>query len=118
MPPYIEKRSPFSIDEAKFFTQKVVTFAILLIFAGTVATVLYQADQSERSMILQTVINLTLLAVGYWIGASKGAADSNDVIGKIAKGAPAVSAAAVAAATGAPVAIQANDVQVNQPEKP
>ena len=90
-----DRRTP--LDEAKFFTQKVVTYALLAIFAGVTGTVLYQSDQSERSMILQTVINMTLLAVGYWLGSSKGATDSNDAIGKIAQSAAPATAAAVAA---------------------
>ena len=31
----------------------------------------FYADQSERSIIIQTVINITLIGVGYWLGASK-----------------------------------------------
>lgn len=89
-----------TIDEAKFATQKAVTYALLLIFAAVSGWVLYQNDQSERSMVLQTVINLTLLAVGYWLGASKAAADSNEKIGKIAVSAAPTQAAAVAAARG------------------
>jgi hypothetical protein len=81
----MEERRVNTIDEAKFATQKTVTYALLLIFAAVAGWVLYQNDQSERSMVLQTVINLTLLAVGYWLGASKAAADSNDAIGKIMK---------------------------------
>lgn len=89
-----------TVDEAKFATQKIVTYALLTIFTGVTATILYQNDQSERSMILQTVINLTLLAVGYWVGASKTAADSTGSLGKIAESAGTQQAKAVAAARG------------------
>ena len=41
------------------------------------------ADQSERSMVLQTVINLTFLAAGFWLGSSKGAADNRDQLNKM-----------------------------------
>jgi hypothetical protein len=51
-------------------TQRTVTYAILIIFGVSVATVLVQSDQAERSTILQTVINLTTLAAGYWLRAS------------------------------------------------
>ncbi|HEU4770100.1 MAG TPA: hypothetical protein VFS77_22220, partial [Pyrinomonadaceae bacterium] len=61
------KSMPFAVDQEKFATQRIVTFVLLGIFIGVTATVMYQNDQSERSMILQTVINLTLLAVGYWL---------------------------------------------------
>lgn len=81
----IDRRSPFTIDEAKFSTQKILTYVLVGIFAAVTTNVLYVNDQSERSMILQTVINLTLLAVGYWLGSSKGAADSNETISKITK---------------------------------
>ena len=83
----IERRT---MDEAKFGTQRIVTYALILIFASVTAVVLYQEDQSERSMVLQTVINLTLLAVGYWLGSSKGAADSRDAMSRIAEAAPTV----------------------------
>ncbi|MCC7310790.1 MAG: hypothetical protein IT510_06045 [Sulfuritalea sp.] len=81
----IERREPFVIDREKFSTQREVTYILLLVFACVVGTVLYQNDQSERSMILQTVINLTLLAVGYWLGASKAAADQGQAMSRIAE---------------------------------
>lgn len=82
-----ERRRKFDGDEAKFSTQKVVTYILLLIFAAVTANVLSQSDQAERSTILQTVINLTLLAVGYWLGSSKAANDTNATMGRIARGA-------------------------------
>lgn len=97
-----ERRRKFDGDEAKFSTQKVVTYILLLIFAAVTANVLSQSDQAERSMMLQTVINLTLLAVGYWLGSSKAATDTNAAMGRIAQGSAPAAAAAVAAATGMP----------------
>jgi hypothetical protein len=70
-----QRQTPFVIEEAKFSTQRVVTYVLLAIFAGVTAAVFFQNDQSERSTVLQTIINLTFLASGYWLGASKGAAD-------------------------------------------
>ncbi len=93
-----ERREPFIIDQAKFSTQREVTYVLLLIFAGVVIAVLWQNDQSERSMVLQTVINLTLLAVGYWLGASKAAADQGQAMSRIAEASAPAAAAAVAAA--------------------
>ncbi len=107
-----ERRQPFVIDEAKFATQKVVTYILLLIFAAVVANVMAGGDQSERSTMMQTVINLTILGVGYWLGASKSATDSNAALGQIAKGAAPAQAAAVAAATNQPV------VQPQEEKKP
>ena len=94
-----ERRKPFVIDEAKFATQKLVTYILLLLFSAVTANVLLGEDQAERSTILQTIINLTILGVGYWLGSSKGATDSNAAIGKIAEASAPVAAAAVAAAT-------------------
>lgn len=91
-------RGTFEVDQEKFATQRSVTFILLGVFIGVTIQVLYQNDQSERSMILQTVINLTLLAVGYWLGASKQAADTGGTLGKIAEGAAPAQARAVAAA--------------------
>jgi len=67
-----------ALDEAKFSTQKIVTLILLTIFAAVTANVLSGDDQAERSTILQTVINLAILAVGYWLGSSKGATDNSD----------------------------------------
>lgn len=97
-----DKRVNNSLDEAKFSTQKIVTLILLVIFAAVTANVLAGTDQAERSTILQTVINLTILAAGYWLGSSKAATDSNAAIGQIARAAAPSTAAAVAAATGAP----------------
>ncbi len=91
-----------NLDAAKFSTQREVTYVLLMIFAGVVAAVLYGTDQSERSTILQTVINLTILGVGYWLGASKAAADSGQAMSRIAEASAPAAALAVAAATGNP----------------
>ena len=70
-----ERRAPFVADEAKFSTQRLVTYIILIIFTAVVANVLIGADQAERSTIIQTVINFAMLSIGFWLGTSKGAAD-------------------------------------------
>lgn len=90
------ERRKTDLDSEKFSTQRAVTYALLGIFATTAAWVLYQNDQSERSMILQTVINLTLLSVGYWLGASKQGQDQAQSMSRIAEAAPTVAAAVVA----------------------
>lgn len=97
-----DRRVNTSLDEAKFSTQKIVTLILLAIFAAAACNVLLNTDQAERSTILQTIINLTILAAGYWLGSSKAATDSNAAIGQIARAAAPATAAAVAAATGAP----------------
>lgn len=107
----VDKDHPFEADQEKFSTQRTVTYCLLLIFACTAAAVLYQADQSERSMVLQTIINLTLLAVGYWLGASKQGQDQAQAMNRMAENAPAVAAAVVAAAPSAPVSTGTMDVQ-------
>jgi len=73
-----ERRAkPFDFDGAKFSTQKAVTYILVGLFCYVSVLILSVpgTDQSERSMILQTVINLALLATGYWLGSSKQAAD-------------------------------------------
>lgn len=78
----LERR--FSMDEAKFATQKTVTYILLAFFACIIANVLFMAnDQSERSTVLQTVINLTFLAAGFWLGSSKGAADNREQLNRM-----------------------------------
>jgi sulfite exporter TauE/SafE len=90
------ERRKTDLDSEKFSTQRTVTYCLLGIFAGVVSAVLWQSDQSERSMILQTVINLTLLAVGYWLGASKQGQEQAQSMSRIAEAAPSVAAAVVA----------------------
>ncbi len=99
-----EKRRQNLLDEAKFSTQKMVTYILLMIFSAATTNVLLGTDQAERSTILQTIINLTILGVGYWLGSSKGATDSNASIGKIAESSAPAAAAASSAATAATTA--------------
>lgn len=82
--PFPPERRQFQADEAKFVTQKTVTVFILFIFAGVCGWVFYQdQNASERATVLQTVINLAILAVSYWMGSSKGAADNRDQLNKL-----------------------------------
>jgi len=79
----IERRAPFVVDEAKFSTQRVVTYVILTIFAAVTANVLLGQDQAERSTIIQTVINFAMLALGFWLGTSKSSADKEVTAARI-----------------------------------
>ncbi len=72
----MERRQPFAADEAKFSTQRLVTYGLLLIFTAVVTNVLLGDDQAERSTIIQTVINFMTFVVGFWLGTSKAAADN------------------------------------------
>jgi protein-S-isoprenylcysteine O-methyltransferase Ste14 len=80
-----ERRAPFMVDEAKFSTQRLVTYVILLIFTAVTANVLIGQDQAERSTIIQTVINFAMLAIGFWLGASKQAQDNAQSASRIAE---------------------------------
>ena len=73
----IERREPQASDELKLSTQRLVTYIVLLIFAAVVSNVLVGQDQAERSTIIQTVINFTMLALGFWLGTSKGSVDKD-----------------------------------------
>lgn len=79
----VERRSPFAIDEQKFSTQRLVTYVVLLIFAAVTSNVLIGNDQAERSTIIQTVINFTMMALGFWLGTSKGSADKDATASRI-----------------------------------
>jgi len=79
----IERRAPFVVDEAKFSTQRLITYVILVIFTATAANVLIGQDQAERSTIIQTVINFTILALGFWLGSSKSSADKEVTAARI-----------------------------------
>ena len=79
-----ERRSiPFAADEAKFSTQRLVTYVILIIFTAVVANVLIGQDQAERSTIIQTVINFAMLSIGFWLGTSKSSADKEVTAARI-----------------------------------
>lgn len=97
----IERRAPFIIDEAKFSTQRVVTYYLLLIFTAAGVAVVMADDQSERSTMLQTIINFTMLAVGFWLGSSKGAVDKDASMSRMAE-----------ASTTTASPIKADDVQI------
>jgi hypothetical protein len=115
------RQTPFAVDQEKFSTQRAVTYFLLLVFAGVTAWVLYKDDQSDRSMMLQTVINLTLLAVGYWLGSSKQGQDQAQSMSRIAEAAPGVAAAVVANANPAKteeVVVQTENTTVIEQEKP
>ena len=72
-----ERRSAFLAEKAKFATQREVTLIIFFLFAVCiVAVMIYGGTQAERSTILQTIVALALFASGYWLGASKAAADN------------------------------------------
>ena len=81
----IDRRA--NVDDQKMSTQRFVTYALLLIFSAVTAAVFLGTDQAERSTILQTVINLTLIAVGFWLGSSKGSMDKDASISRIAENA-------------------------------
>lgn len=89
--PIVDRRKPeqpFAEDQEKFSTQRNVTYVLLGIFIGVCLAVFLGSDnnnESERSTVLQTVINLTLLAVGYWLGASKQSQDQAQTTAKLAQ---------------------------------
>lgn len=98
-----DRREPFIVDEAKFATQRRVTYIVLLMFSAVTANVLLGTDQAERSTIIQTIINFTMLALGFWLGTSKSSADKEQTAARILE-------AAVPAPVNKP--IEAKDVTV------
>lgn len=79
----IERRQPFVLDEQKFSTQRIVTYAIIAIFSGVTAWVLWGGTVEQRSIIIQCVIGLMIGAIAFWMGSSKGAADNRDQLNKL-----------------------------------
>lgn len=75
----VDRRRP-TIDESKLSTQRLVTYILLLVFTAIAAVVFNDRDQAERSTVLQTVINFTMIAVGFWLGSSK---TGDDAIAKM-----------------------------------
>jgi uncharacterized membrane protein YwzB len=57
-------------EEQKYAIQRLVTLILLLIFTGVTVASFVGADQAERSTVIQTTVNLLMLAVGYWFGKS------------------------------------------------
>ncbi len=94
-----ERRSAVILEEAKLSTQRNVTFFLLILLAGVTIAVFMGTDQSERSTQQQTIINLAMLAVGFWLGSSKSSADKDASMARIAEASAPVAAAAVAAAS-------------------
>lgn len=119
----MERRS--TPDDAKLATQRVVTYILLIIFTAVAAAVFLGQDQAERSTIMQTVINFTMIAVGFWLGSSKTSADKDASLSRIAEASAPVAAAAVAAAAAnaSPlktdeVKIEAQNATVNEAQPP
>lgn len=115
-----ERRQPFVVDEAKFSTQRLVTYALLLIFTAVVTNVLIGNDQAERSTIIQTVINFMTFVVGFWIGTSKSAADKDASATRILEASapapgPAVTPAPMNPVTGVIPAVEAATAPENKP---
>jgi hypothetical protein len=79
----IERRQPFLIEQEKFSTQKIVTYFLLVLFACVTVAVFWRDNDAERSTVLQTIINFTMLAIGFWLGSSKGAVDNREQLNKI-----------------------------------
>jgi len=102
-PPIFDRRSP---DDEKLATQRFVTYLLLIIFTAVTAAVFVGQDHAERSTIMQTVINFTMIAVGFWLGSSKTSADKDASLSRIAEASAPVAAAAVAAAVAQPQAQQ------------
>lgn len=80
-----ERRQSFAADAEKFSTQRGVTYFLLVLFGSVSVAVFCGSDQAERSTVLQTIINFTLLAVGFWLGSSKGQADKDASISRMAE---------------------------------
>ncbi len=80
----LERRA--NADEQKLSTQRFVTYVLLIIFAAENAYVFSGTDQAERSTMMQTVINFTMLAVGFWLGSSKSSADKDASLSRIVEG--------------------------------
>lgn len=66
---------PFAAEEQKFATQRNLTYIVVAVFACVVLNVLLGTEDAERSMILQTVINIVMLVLGFWFGSSKQSQD-------------------------------------------
>lgn len=123
----IERRE--NPDDQKLGTQRFVTYVLLIIFSAVTTGVFISDDQAERSTIIQTVINFTMIAVGFWLGSSKSSTDKDASISRIAEGsAPAAAAAAAAAVATVPapagpikadeVNIEAKNATVNEAQPP
>ena len=79
----IERRKPFVLDEQKFSTQRIVTYAIIAIFSAVTAWVLWCGTVEQRSIIIQCVIGLMIGAIAFWMGSSKGAVDNRDQLNRM-----------------------------------
>lgn len=99
--PLIERR--VNVDDAKLSMQRFVIYVLLIIFTAVTAYVFAGDNEAERSTIMQTVINFTLIAVSFALGSSKGSADKDASMSRIAEASAPTAAAAVAAAVATPL---------------
>lgn len=79
----IDRRNTFISEEAKFLTQKELTYAVVFIFFLAAGWTFYRGSDAQQATVLQTIINLVIAGFSYWIGSSKGAADNRDQLNKM-----------------------------------
>lgn len=77
------KERRFLAEEEKFSTQRVVSYCVMIIFTAVTAWILHFGTQDQKSIIIQTVINLVIGVVAFWIGSSKGSADKEAQLNRI-----------------------------------
>lgn len=63
-------------EQAKFSTQLKVSFYIIFITAAVIAVICWRGDVADAKEIYNTLLPIFAGVVGYWIGASKAAADA------------------------------------------
>lgn len=70
----------YDAEEAKFSTQRTLTYYVVSMFGLVTAWVLYYGSQEQRSIIIQCWIGIMIAGWQYWIGSSKDKNQLNKLI--------------------------------------
>lgn len=108
------RRLPFVMEKEKFTTQRAVTYFILFMLGTASVFVFLYGDKAERSAVLTTILNLAVGTFGFWIGTSKGSADKDAALSRIAEASAPTAAAAAAAAGAASAQQQSNPIKTDE----
>ena len=77
------KERRFLPDEAKFATQAKVSGAIIFIMAAVIANLCWRGSVADMKEVYNTLLPFFGIVIGFWIGSSKGAADTREQLNKM-----------------------------------
>ena len=75
----LPKERRFSVDEAKFTTQRAVTFYIFMLVTAVIGVICWRGEVDDIKNIFNVLVPFFASVIGYWIASSKGSADKDQL---------------------------------------